>query len=168
MEEVVAKNTHGIDLHTGAVHRDNYPQIRGNLDDRELERLAATFGVPVLINAGYREGSLRSAAADLNVPVLVYEAGEALRFDEVAIRGGVNGIVRVMRELGMLRHGKTKRKEIKSAVGRSSTWVRAPQSGVLRTVVPLGSPVAAGRFWGSSVTRSGARRSRSKHKSTVS
>jgi predicted deacylase len=148
MQEIVAKSTHGIDLHTGAVHRDNYPQIRGDLDDLELERLARAFGVPVLINAGYREGSLRSAAADLGVPVLVYEAGEALRFDEVAIRSGVNGVVRTMRELGMLRSSKTRKRAVDSAIVRSSIWIRAPQSGILRAVVPLGSPVERGTLLG--------------------
>lgn len=149
MEEIVAKSTHGIDLHTAAAHRDNYPQIRGNLDDPELERLGDAFGVPVLINAGYREGSLRSAAAGLGVPVLVYEAGEALRFDEVAIRSGVNGVIRTMRELDMLPARKDrKKKAIRTAVIRSSVWLRAPQSGVLRAIIPLGSPVESGATLG--------------------
>ncbi len=148
MEEIVSKCTHGIDLHTGAAHRDNFPQIRGNLDDHELERLACASGIPVLINAGFRDGSLRSAAAEIGVPVLVYEAGEALRFDEVAIRSGVNGVVRVMRALGMLPPRKARKQNITPAVLRSSTWVRAPQSGVLRAIVRLGKPVKQGVLLG--------------------
>ncbi|MDH3452714.1 MAG: succinylglutamate desuccinylase/aspartoacylase family protein, partial [Gammaproteobacteria bacterium] len=83
MTEIVANCTHGIDLHTGAVHRANLPQIRGNLEDPETERLAKLFGVPVLINSRVRDGSLRQSAADCGVPMLLYEAGEALRFDEL-------------------------------------------------------------------------------------
>ena len=64
MTEIVANCTHGIDLHTGASHRANLPQIRGNLDDEETARLAKLFGVPVLINSRIRDGSLREAAAD--------------------------------------------------------------------------------------------------------
>jgi predicted deacylase len=48
MTEIVTKCTHGIDLHTAANHRNNLPQIRGNLDDPETLRLARSFGVPVL------------------------------------------------------------------------------------------------------------------------
>ena len=59
MTEIVTKCTHGIDLHTAANHRDNLPQIRGNLDDPETLALARSFGVPVLINAAIRDGSLR-------------------------------------------------------------------------------------------------------------
>lgn len=44
MTEIVAKCTHGIDLHTAAIHRDNLPQIRGNLDDPETLALARSFG----------------------------------------------------------------------------------------------------------------------------
>ncbi len=148
LREIVEKSSHGIDLHTGAAHRDNYPQIRGDLDNPEVERLAQAFGVPVVINADTREGSLRRAAADLGVPVLVYEAGEALRFDEVAVRSGVSGIVRTMRALGMLRPSKARKRELESAVVRSSVWVRAPQSGVLRAVIPLGRPVKSGTLLG--------------------
>jgi predicted deacylase len=148
MEEIVRKSTHGIDLHTAAAHRDNFPQIRGNLDDPELERLARASCIPVLINAGFRDGSLRSAAADIGVPVLVYEGGEALRFDEVVIRSGVNGVVRAMRALDMLPPRKSRKQDITPAVLRSSTWVRAPQSGVLRAIVQLGKPVRIGTLLG--------------------
>ncbi len=148
MEEIVAKSTHGIDLHTAAAHRDNFPQIRANLDDPDLEHLARASGVPVLINAGFRDGSLRGAAADIGVPVLVYEGGEALRFDELVIRSGVNSVVRSMRTLEMLPSRKSRKQGVTPAVLRSSTWVRAPQSGVLRAIVKLGKPVKKGALLG--------------------
>ncbi|MDH3343556.1 MAG: succinylglutamate desuccinylase/aspartoacylase family protein, partial [Gammaproteobacteria bacterium] len=85
MKEIVAKSTHGIDLHTGALHRNNLPQIRANMDDEETERLALAFNAPVIISSNLRDGSLRESAADYGIPMLLYEAGEALRFDEVSI-----------------------------------------------------------------------------------
>lgn len=149
MEEVVSKSTHGIDLHTAAIHRDNFPQIRANLDDPECERLAQAFGVPVVVNTGFREGSLREAAARLSVPVMVYEAGEALRFDEACIRAGVKGVVRVMRTLEMLSSSRGKGiRTNKPLVIRSSKWVRAPQSGLLRSGTALGSPVKEDQILG--------------------
>lgn len=146
LSEIVANCTHGIDLHTGAIHRDNYPQIRANLDHGETARMALAFGVPLVINSGFREGSLREAADRRGVPVIVYEASEALRFDEFAIRAGVRGVVGVMRELGMLREPSRlrKRKPVEPMLVRSSTWVRAPQSGILRRAVALGKLVKKG------------------------
>ncbi len=148
IDEVVGKSTHGIDLHTGAIHRENFPQVRGNLDDPETERLARAFGVPVVINTGFRQGSLREAAAQRSVPVIVYEAGEALRFDEACIRAGVKGIVRVMRQLEMLPPSQRPKKERRSLIIRSSKWVRAPQSGLLRSTTALGSQVQQGDLLG--------------------
>lgn len=149
MQEIVAKSTHGIDLHTAAEHRSNLPQIRANLDDEETERLARAFGVPVIISSNIRDGSLREAAAEHGIPMLLYEAGEALRFDEVSIRAGVKGIVNVMRALDMLPPSRSKpKKQIEPVVARSTSWIRAPGSGILRAMVPLGGRVKKGTLLG--------------------
>ena len=141
MQEIVAKSTHGIDLHTGSRHRTNLPQIRANLDDAETSRLAHAFQAPVVISSNLRDGSLREAAAEYGIPMLLYEAGEALRFDEVSIRAGVNGIINVMRELGMLGKSRSSKKFIEPVIARSSSWTRAPESGIFRSVMPLGGRV---------------------------
>jgi predicted deacylase len=144
MSEVVSRSTHGIDLHTGAVHRANLPQIRANLDDATTFELARAFATPVVLNAAVRDGSLRAAAMSNEIPVLLYEAGEALRLDEICIRGGVEGIIRVMRHLGMLPRSR-KKAPFDPIVARSSSWVRAPQSGIFRAYVSLGERVTKGQ-----------------------
>ncbi len=149
MQEIVMKCTHGIDLHTGSNHRSNLPQIRANLDDAETSDLAHSFGVPVLINSSLRDGSLRAAAGELGIPMLLYEAGEALRFDEVSIRAGVAGITSVMRSLGMLRPSRSGKKPPKAPfVARSSSWTRTPESGMLRLDIALGARVQKGDILG--------------------
>lgn len=146
MKEIVAKSTHGIDLHTGARHRSNFPQIRANLDDPETLALTTAFGAPLAINSAIRDGSLRQCASDIGVPVILYESCEALRFDETYIRAGETGIVNVMRHLGMLRK---RRGQIKPPIiSQESSWVRAPASGVMRVLVPLGAEVSPGQTLG--------------------
>lgn len=140
MHEIVQRCTHGIDLHTGAIHRSNLPQIRANLDDAETLELAKAFGTPVVLNSDLRDGSLREAAGKMGIPVLLYEAGEALRFDELAIRGGVQGILRVMRRLNMLPKS-VKQQAFDPIVARTSNWVRAPQGGIFRAAVKQGERV---------------------------
>lgn len=147
MQEIVAKATHGIDLHTAAIHRDNFPQVRGCLDSAETLRLAEAFRAPLIIDAALRPGTVREAAVSLGIPWLVYEAGEALRFDEVSIRAGVRGIVNVMRELGMLRRVRH-RGDFEPRIVKSNFWLRAPQSGILRMAVSLGAYVAKGDILG--------------------
>ncbi len=148
IEEIVRRCTHGIDLHTGAVHRTNLPQIRANLDDPQTERLARAFGVPVLLNSTLRDGSLREAAAEQGIPMLLYEAGEGLRYDEVSIRAGLLGIENVMGALGMIRAPSRPKRQASPFIARSSSWIRAPESGLLRTQVPLGARVKDGDVLG--------------------
>lgn len=148
INDVVAHCTHGIDLHTGAVHRENLPQIRAYLDSEAIRRMAQAFGAPVVLHSNLVDGSMRQALYERGFPIIVYEAGEALRFNEVAIRAGVQGIVSVMRDLGMLPRQKRKSKSYEPLVARNSTWVRAPQSGIMRMVVPLGAQVDKGQLLG--------------------
>lgn len=144
LNEVVAKCDFGIDLHTGAIHRSNLPQIRANLDDQETLEMAEAFGLPVLLNADIRDGSLRQAAADQGVKVLLYEAGQALRYDEFSIRAGVKGIINVMRHIGMLNKRTSKGRAVKRFVARQSGWVRANESGFVALKAQLGDHVEEG------------------------
>jgi predicted deacylase len=121
--------------------------VRACLDDPETLALARAFGVPVLLNANVRDGSLRQAVLERNVPMLVYEGGEALRFDEQAIRAGVRGVFSVMHHLGMVAFGAPGRRQ-EPVVANSSHWVRAPEAGILRARANLGVPVAAGDVLG--------------------
>jgi len=145
MTEIVASATHGIDLHTGALHRSNLPQIRARLDEPENLRLARAFGTPVIVNATTRDGSLRRAANERGIPMLLFEGGEALRFDESSIRAGLRGVLAAMRELGMLHERRPARRLAEPFVARASTWVRAPESGMLQTRARLGERVFEGQ-----------------------
>ena len=78
-----------VTIHRG--HRDHLPMC---LWDMVNERLAALSHMT--------EGTLRAYTTAANKPVILYEACEALRFDETAIRIGMQGIVNVMTELAML------------------------------------------------------------------
>ena len=133
-----------LDLHTGAIHRTNLPQIRADLSNPETLRIAQAFGTPVIIDAPLRDGSLRSEAERLGKPVLTYEAGEALRFEPICINAGYLGVQRVMQAIGMLR---ISRKKVPNAViAKSTSWLRAESDGILRTLVTLGEKVEKGQI----------------------
>lgn len=153
MSEIISKSTHGIDLHTAAEGRANLPQIRVDLElHPELIELAQAFSPPIILDSSTREGTLRDAAGAM--PLLLYEAGEALRFDDLAIRAGLKGTLRVMRHLAMLPAVKTSERKnserkagerkAKPWVANNSLWMRAPQSGILRSRIPLGGIVEEG------------------------
>lgn len=144
LNEVVQHCDYGIDLHTGATHRSNLPQIRANLKDEETMSLAEAFGVPVLLNSNLRDGSLREAASESNTKILLYEAGEALRFDELSIRAGVRGILNVLSKLGMIK-SPIRKSKVTPYVANTSSWVRAQHSGIVKSLRHLGDHVEAGQ-----------------------
>jgi predicted deacylase len=145
VSEIVQKSTHGIDLHTGSRHRSNFPQIRADLDNEQTRAMTEAFGMPLAIDAKIPDGSLRDCAGDAGIPVILYEAGEALRFDEPYIRAGVEGIINVMCSIGMLRPSQSQKVMPSLIVSSKTRWVRAPASGMLRTLVPLGARVTSGQ-----------------------
>ncbi len=148
ISEIVVHCTHIIDLHTGAIGRSNLPQIRARITDSPAtEEMAKAFGVPVVLNSSLLDGSLREAAAIRDIPAILYEGGEALRFDEVAIRAGVRGVSGVMSYLGMKPKSRS-RKKVETIVASSSQWVRAPESGILRSIIPQGHLVTTGDVLG--------------------
>ncbi|MBD3422385.1 MAG: succinylglutamate desuccinylase [Chitinivibrionales bacterium] len=147
MEEVVGKCTHGIDLHTGSNHRYNLPQIRASLNDPETRRLALAFGVPVVLDSDMRDGSMRQAVHEMGIPMLLYEGGEALRFNEAVIRSGLRGILAVMNAIGMIQRKKRSSK-IQPGIAKSSVWVRARMSGIFYARVRLGDVVEKGEIIG--------------------
>ncbi|MDH3671365.1 MAG: succinylglutamate desuccinylase/aspartoacylase family protein [Gammaproteobacteria bacterium] len=149
MSQILVGCDFGVDLHTGSRHRANLPQIRACMDDARTLQLARIFGVPVIIDANLRDGSLRQAVWEQGTPVLIYEAGEALRFDELAVRGGLNGVTAVMAEIGMLPPtSKKKRPVVEPMLARSTSWLRAPASGILRAIAALGAKVKKGETLG--------------------
>ncbi|MEJ2638453.1 MAG: succinylglutamate desuccinylase/aspartoacylase family protein [Desulfosarcinaceae bacterium] len=148
IDEVLSRATHGIDLHAGSNHRTNFPQIRADLREDETRRLALAFKAPVIIDAETRRKSLRQIAAEKGVPVLLYEAGEALRLHDVAIRAGVRGVLGVMGALQMLPRSATGRSKITPIETRRTTWLRAGSSGLFLSKVPLGARVREGQVLG--------------------
>jgi hypothetical protein len=143
MEQVVNQCTVGIDLHTATNHRINHPQIRADLDDRATLELARAFGAPFSIHARLRDGSLRQAATEREKRVLLYEAGQAHRFDDNAIETGVIGVMRVLRALGLIDARLPRNRPTRLI--RRTRWVRARRGGIVDIQVGLGDRVVRGQ-----------------------
>lgn len=144
LQEVVARADFGIDMHSAAIHRSNLPQIRIAPGDSQLLQLAEVFGAPAIVYSKLRGGSLRDSARELGVPMLLFEAGEGLRFDETAVRAGVAGVLRVMHHIGMIADTPATDLDARSVLSKSSYWLRAPEGGLLRLFKGLGDMVEKG------------------------
>jgi uncharacterized protein len=147
--EVVTRCDVGLDFHTGSDHRTNLAQLRVDLGIPEVARLAEAFSPPVVVDANQRDGSLRTLCSKLGIPLLVYEGGEALRFNDGAIRAGVEGTLRVLGALEMVRDNVVPPPAAEPPViVRHSRWERARRSGILRIDIHAGQRVAKGEALG--------------------
>lgn len=144
LTHVIDRCALGIDIHSAAVHRYNLPQIRIAAGSPYLSELAMAFGAPIIIESPLRPGSMRALAADRETPMLLLEAGEALRFDRFSIEIGVAGVLRVLAHIGMIdADDGLDEVEVPLRSNRSS-WVRAPRGGVSRRVCRSGDVVRKG------------------------
>lgn len=131
-----------LDFHTGTSHRTNLPQIRADLEDKRTLRFAKVFGAPVMLHARTRDGSLREAAARKGLTTLLFEGGEAQRFEDSVIEAGVDGAFRVMADLKMVNKTRRARRTIWT---ENATWLRARRAGLLRCHADVGDIVEAGQ-----------------------
>jgi uncharacterized protein len=144
LDEVIVGCDVGVDLHTAANHRTNVPQVRVHTGDETARSLAVTFGAPFVLDAKLRPGSLREIAFDRGVPVLTYEGGGPLRFDDDAIEVATTGTLRVLARLGMIDDAPPP-SHAAPMVLHASRWLRAERGGLLELHVAPGDRVEAGQ-----------------------
>lgn len=132
----------GLDFHTGAANRYNYPQVRySNLDERAIY-LAKQFAPPFLIHKELIPDSLRKTAFEQKIPILVYEGGEALRLDRLSVEQGVAGLQRVLASQGMLTAPVVAAHPVVNI--KRAVWMRAKKAGLFMWTKQSGDLVQVG------------------------
>ena len=142
--EIFSLADYCIDLQTGWLNHTNLPQLFVSEDNEKELELAHAFAAPVISEIASKKGSLRAYANKQKIPYLVYEAGEAMRFDETSIRIGTKGVINVMRQLQLLPPSKSTAVKRRSSVMRDTYWMRSPTSGISHSTTQLGQQVAKG------------------------
>ena len=144
--EIVQRCQYGIDLHSAATHRTNLPNIRADMCDGQVRRIATAFGCEVIVDSEGPESSLRKTALQSGCATILLEAGEIWKIEPAIVEVGVTGVRNVLIELGML-DGRQVRPEYQATVDRL-LWVRATEGGLLQfhvapgDVVEMSQPVA--------------------------
>jgi predicted deacylase len=141
MTEIVDQCDFGIDLHTAAVQRTNFPNIRADLSLPETRRIASAFGCTLVIDGKGPLGSFRREATRRGCPTIILEAGEPWKVEPAVLRIGIRGIRNVLSELGMIDAADEKPPfQVKI---RKTSWVRAAVGGILKFHVSPGDFVEA-------------------------
>lgn len=138
MKEIFPIIDFGIDYHTGGKSRSNYPQVRCVFDDQKSLALAEAFSAPLTLNAKLRDNSLRKAAAQAGIPIIVFEGGESHRIDETSIQIAEKGTFRVLQHLGIKQSNLPNGETMKLT---NSSWMRANKSGLFQPKVELGAMI---------------------------
>lgn len=138
-EEIVGRCDYGIDLHTAAVRRTNFPNVRGYLEDAKVRELAEAFGCEILVNDHGPEGAFRRAACDSGCATIILEAGEVWKVEPSVVEYARRGVKNVLRSFGMI-SGNVRQPAFRSVVEKM-TWVRSNKAGFLQFHVSPGNTV---------------------------
>lgn len=152
MKEIMPHIDYCIDYHTGGDGRFNYPQLRIGENKPEILDLAKQFGVRFIKYARQREKSFREIADKMGIKVLLFEGGKTLHLNQKVTEAGVNGARNILMQLGMTDPKATTEilaKSDQKIVIKTSTWIRAKYSGMLRTNLKNGTFVKKGDILGS-------------------
>jgi uncharacterized protein len=145
MNQIIPQIDIGLDFHTGGASRANYPQIRCTFDDPVNIEIAKAFAPPIVLHSPLIDKSFRKASFRKKKKILVYETGEAHRFDEFGIQEGINGTLRVMQFLGM-KNSSVPPNETEF-YGKSQ-WVRARYAGLFQSRIKLGDHIKRNQLLG--------------------
>jgi predicted deacylase len=140
--EVVSRCDYGIDFHTAAANRINFPHVRGDLKIPGMSKVAFAFGCELVLDRKGVLHTLRRTASKNSCPTILYEAGEVFKFEPGSVRIGVRGVFNVLKALGMI-EGELREPAYQTTVERD-TWVRSPAGGLLRFHVSPGEIVRKG------------------------
>jgi predicted deacylase len=143
MDEVVRRCDFIVDLHTAAVRRTNFPNVRADMEDPNCERLANAFGAEIIVNSQGPDGSLRREACRAGCPTIILEAGEVWKVEPSVQDMTQRGLTHVMAELDMIDVTDSVRPETAphQMVVHGSSWVRAGNGGFLKFHVAPGETV---------------------------
>ena len=100
--QIIKRCDYGIDLHTAAVRRTNFPNVRANIKDPVLADFAHAFGTELILTSKAPKGSLRRAACDAGCPTLILEAGEVWKVEPTMVEYAVRGVLNCLTHLGMV------------------------------------------------------------------
>lgn len=147
--EIMQQIDYGIDLHTGGGQRHNFPQIRYTTEDPMSSKLAEVFNAPISFPSKLIKGSFRNAAFKMGKPVVVFEAGESMRFDDYSIIEGMQGILNVLKHFGMISKIEPKYVERNKTIHLTRRrWLRAPTAGMFIPKITNGSEITKGQILG--------------------
>jgi len=148
MKELVANVDFGIDFHTGGAQRCNYPQLRYTPEDKNAVKLAKIFNAPFSFGSKRIPKSFRNECFKNNITIVVFEGGESLRLNELAIQKGINGTLNILKYFKMISDDVIVNNSTLSIEITSRKWIRAKIAGLFSLAIKNGEKVSKNQILG--------------------
>jgi uncharacterized protein len=142
LNEIVGRSDYGIDLHTAALRRTNFPNVRADMNNPVLASFARAFGSELIVSSVGPSGSMRKVATTRGCPTMILEAGEIWKVEPTVVEYGIRGVRNCLRYLEMVDGQPIAPKYLLET--DATRWIRAQFGGFLRFNVSPGDLVQRG------------------------
>lgn len=140
---IVRRCDYGIDLHTAAVRRTNFPNARADLDNPTCLKMAEAFGSGIILHGKGPKGSFRREATAAGCPTIVVEGGEVWKVESSVADCMLRGVFNVLKMLKMM--GGEPDVPDYQAIIKQTKWIRAERGGFMSMHVAPGDSVVKGQ-----------------------
>lgn len=145
VQELITHFDFLIDLHTASFGRVNSYYIRADLRDEVANELARLQHAQIIVNNPPLDGTLRGAAASMNIPAITMEVGNPNTFQKGLIRSGITGLYNAMIYLGMIKDT-IDEPENDAIICQGSKWLYTEHGGLLRVYPQLAQRLKKGEL----------------------
>ncbi|MGD9603232.1 MAG: succinylglutamate desuccinylase/aspartoacylase family protein [Gammaproteobacteria bacterium] len=135
-----------VDLHTGSFNRANLPQLRADLSNPAVRRLAASFGTTPVMRKRGSSRMLRRVASERGIPAVSLEFGESTTLQAAHVEYAVSALETALASLGLVA-GRTVEGAVQP-IYEKPFWIRTERGGIFLSRKQLGDMVNAGEVVG--------------------
>ncbi len=123
-----------VDLHTASNGRINSYYVRADMSDEIVRKMALLQNAQIIVHNPPNDGTLRGAAAALDIPAITMEVGNPNLFQKGMIRDGLTGIHNLLSFLGVTDSEQEDLSD-ETVLCKKSYWIYTDTGGLL-TVYP--------------------------------
>ncbi|RLS51211.1 MAG: succinate dehydrogenase [Planctomycetota bacterium] len=143
-DEIVNRCDYGIDLHTAAIRRTNYPVVCADTTKDTIREWALSLGTEYVVKGRGPRGALRRQACTFGCPTVIVEGGETWKVEAGVVSVFESGIRNALAQLGMTAPTAQQACKSPQTIIQKARWVRAEHGGFLEFHVQPGQRVRSG------------------------
>lgn len=150
--EVIKKCSYGIDIHSENILNGSVPYVIGDMDNKEVKKIAKDLGMKIAINFAGREKSLLRETGKEGISTVLLKIGYIKKFEDKLIQSGLNAVMNVLKRLDMLEDGIHEKSPVYPVFIREQLKIYTNKGGILNLSVQAGNIIQKGDEVGSVIS----------------